>query len=273
MGGLARLSIHTMTTKPWSLAQSADAFARAGIGGITVWRQHLEPYGPSAGARLLRDAGLACTALCRGGFFPAGDEQGRQAAIEDNRRAIADAQALGAPMVVLVCGAVPGLPLRDARAMIEDGIRAIEPDARAAGVILAIEPLHPQYAADRSAITTLAEARRLCERIASPWVKIALDVYHVWWDPEVDEEIARCGAAGLTVGFHLCDWRVPTRDPLNDRAIMGEGVIEVADLRRRVRSAGFSGYDEVEIFSTELWAQDQHAVLARIIAAYQRLAA
>lgn len=271
MTDLARLSIHTMTTKPWTLAQSADALAQAGVAGITVWRQHLQPYGAAAGRKLIADAGLTCTALCRGGFFPARDAAGRQAAIADNRAAIADAHALGAPMLVLVCGAVPGLPLGESRRMIEDGIRAIEPEARAAGVVLAIEPLHPQYAADRSAITTLGEARRLCECIASPWVRIALDVYHVWWDPEVVDEIARCGSAGLTAGFHICDWRVPTRDPLNDRAIMGEGVIEVAALRRQVRAAGFTGFDEVEIFSDELWAQDQGAVLARIIAAYRSL--
>ncbi len=272
MTDLARLSIHTMTTKPWTLAQSVDAFARAGVGGITVWRQHLAPYGAAEGARLIKAAGLTCTALCRGGFFPAKDAAGRQAAIDDNRKAIADAHALGAPMVVLVCGAVPGLPLSESRAMIREGIQAVEGDARAAGVVLAIEPLHPQYAADRSAITTLSEARRLCERIASPVVKIALDVYHVWWDPDLELEISRCGAAGYLAGFHICDWRVPTRDPLNDRAIMGEGIIPVADLRRLVRATGFSGFDEVEIFSDELWVLDQHAVLARVVNAYRGIA-
>jgi sugar phosphate isomerase/epimerase len=267
MTDLARLSIHTMTTKPWSLEQAAAKYAAAGIGGITVWRQHLAPFGAKEGRAILARHGLTCTALCRGGFFPATDAAGRQKAIDDNRTAIADAAALGAPMVVLVCGAVPGIPLADARKMVEDGIRAVEPEARAAGVKLAIEPLHPMYAADRSCITTLGEARRLCERIASPAVAIALDVFHVWWDPELDEEIAR--SARWTCGFHLCDWRAPLRDMLNDRSVMGEGAIPCRALRRQVRQAGFAGWDEVEIFSDELWAGDQDALLARVIAAYR----
>lgn len=267
MTDLARLSIHTMTTKPWTLEQAAAKYAAAGVGGITVWRQHLQPYGAARGRQILASHGLACTALCRGGFFPAADAAGRAAAIEDNRVAIADAHTLGAPMVVLVCGSVPGIPLADARRMVEDGIRALEPEARAAGVTLAIEPLHPMYAADRSCITTLGEARRICERIASPAVGIALDVFHVWWDPELDEEIRRC--ARWTCGFHLCDWKAPLRDMLNDRSVMGEGSIPCRQIRNQVRAAGFAGWDEVEIFSTELWAGDQDALLARIIAAYR----
>jgi sugar phosphate isomerase/epimerase len=266
---LARLSIHTMTTKPWSLEQAVLHYARAGVRGITVWRQHLEPYGAARARRMLMGAGLTCTALCRGGFFPATDSAGRMAAIDDNRRAIADAAALGAPMLVLVCGAVPGLPLGEARRMIRDGIQAIEPEARAAGVVLAVEPLHPMYAADRSAITTLAEARRLCERVASPFVKIAYDVFHVWWDPDLEEETARC--RDLIAGFHICDWRHPLRDPLNDRAIMGEGVIPITGIRQQVRGGGFAGWDEVEIFSDALWAKDQAEVLDRIVRAYRAL--
>lgn len=268
---LQKLSIHTMTTKPWSLDEAVRNYAKADVGGITVWRQHLEPYGAATGARMLKGAGLTCTALCRGGFFPAKDQAGRLKALDDNRRAIADAAALGAPMVVLVCGAHPEIPLSDARRMVEDGIRAVEPDARAAKVVLAIEPLHPMYAADRSCITTLGEARRLCERISSPFVKIALDVFHVWWDPDLEAEIARCGAAGLTAGFHICDWRAPLRDMLNDRSIMGEGCIPIRSISQQVRAAGFAGWDEVEIFSDELWGKDQHEVLARIVSAYRKL--
>jgi sugar phosphate isomerase/epimerase len=267
MTDLARLSIHTMTTKPWSLEQACAAYAKAGIGGITVWRQHLAPYGAARGRAILAAHGLACTALCRGGFFPAADAAGRAAAIEDNRQAIRDAAELGAPQVVLVCGSVPGIPLADARRMVEDGIRAVEPEARAAGVQLSIEPLHPMYAADRSCITTLGEARRLCERINSPAVGIALDVFHVWWDPELADEIVK--SARWTIGFHLCDWRAPLRDMLNDRSVMGDGSIPCRDLRRQVRAAGFAGWDEVEIFSTELWAGDQQALLDRIVAAYR----
>jgi sugar phosphate isomerase/epimerase len=267
MSDSARLSIHTMTTKPWSLEQACDGYARAGVAGITVWRQHLAPYGAKQGRTLLAQHGLTCTALCRGGFFPATDQAGRLAAIEDNRVAVADAHALGAPMVVLVCGAVPGMPLADARRMVEDGIRAVEPEARAAGVKLAIEPLHPMYAADRSCITTLGEARRLCERINSPAVGIALDVFHVWWDPDLEEEIRRC--APWTCGFHLCDWRAPLRDMLNDRSMMGDGCIPVRRIRELVRQAGFAGWDEVEIFSDELWSGDQTALVGSICTAYR----
>jgi sugar phosphate isomerase/epimerase len=264
---MSLLSIHTMTTKPWTLEQAAAKYAAAGVQGITVWRQHLAPYGAKAGKEILARHGLTCTALCRGGFFPAKDAAGRQAAIDDNRKAIADARELGAPQVVLVCGAVPGLPLSEARKMVEDGIRAVEPEARAAGVLLTIEPLHPMYAADRSCITTLGEARRLCERINSPAVGIALDVFHVWWDPQLDEEIRL--SAPWTKGFHLCDWRAPLRDMLNDRSVMGDGTIPCREIRQQVCGAGFAGWDEVEIFSDELWAGDQDALLARIIAAYR----
>ncbi len=266
MSDTARLSIHTMTTKPWTLEQACASYAKAGVQGITVWRQHLAPYGAAKGRELLQTHGLTCTALCRGGFFPAVYQAGRDKAIEDNRQAIRDAHVLGAPQVVLVCGAVPGLPLAEARKMVEDGIRAVEPEARAAGVTLAIEPLHPMYAADRSCITTLGEARRLCERINSRSVGIALDVFHVWWDPELEAEIAK--ARTWTVGFHLCDWRAPLRDMLNDRSLMGEGCIPLRRIRQLVREAGFTGWDEVEIFSDELWAGDQDALVGRIQLAY-----
>jgi len=265
---MSGLSIHTMTTKPWSLEQACANYAKAGVQGVTVWRQHLAPSGAAKGRELLKTHGLTCTALCRGGFFPAVDQAGRNTAIEDNRIAIRDAQELGAPMVVLVCGAVPGLPLAEARKMVEDGICAVEPEARAAGVKLAIEPLHPMYAADRSCITTLGEARRLCERINSSAVGIALDVFHVWWDPDLEAEISKSGK--WTCGFHLCDWRAPLRDMLNDRSVMGDGCIPLRRIRELVRKAGFTGWDEVEIFSDELWAGDQSALVDRIASAYRQ---
>jgi sugar phosphate isomerase/epimerase len=267
MTDLSQLSIHTMTTKPWSLETAAAKYAAAGVGGITVWRQHLEPYGAVRGRRILADNGLTCSALCRGGFFPAPSAAGRQAALEDNRRAIADAQELGAPQVVLVCGANPAIPLAEAREMVYEGIAALAGEAQAAGVILSIEPLHPMYAADRSCICTLAEARALCQRLAHPAVGIALDVFHVWWDPELATEILACGP--WLRGFHLCDWRAPLRDLLNDRSLMGEGCIPCRELRRQVGNAGFAGWNEVEIFSNEYWAGDQDELLQRLITAYR----
>ncbi len=263
-----RLCVHTMTTKPWSLAQAVAAYERAGVPAISVWRQHLD----AAGAAALKASGLRVTSLCRGGFFPATDAAGRQRAIDDNRAAIDQAAAIGAPHVVLVCGAVPGLALAEARRHIADGIAAVLPHARAAGVRLAIEPLHPQYAADRSAVTTLAQARRICEQVNAAGradVGIAVDVYHVWWDDALDEELARAGRLGLLHAFHVCDWKVRQEDVLNDRGLMGEGCIDLPAIRASIEAAGFSGDIEVEVFSTRHWAGDQSAWLQRIIAAYR----
>jgi len=270
MPDLSRCSIHTMTMKPWSLAQTIAGLQRAGVPGITVWRQHLQPYGAEVAGRMLRASGLTVTALCRGGFFPAKEQVARDAALADNRRAIDEAAIIGAPMVVLVCGAVPGMPLTEARQQITDGIAALEPHARANRVKLAIEPLHPMYAGDRSAVNTLAQARTICETINSPWIGIAADVYHIWWDPEVEAELARAGAGGWLCGFHVCDWRVETRDLLNDRGLMGDGCIDIPRLRGAAERAGFTGFNEVEIFSTSRWAGDQDAWLDTIVEAYHR---
>lgn len=262
-----RLCVHTMTTKPWSLAQAVAAYERAGVPAISVWRQHLD----AAGAAALKASGLRVTSLCRGGFFPATDAAGRQRAIDDNRAAIDQAAAIGAPHVVLVCGAVPGLPLAEARRHIADGIAVVLPHARAAGVRLAIEPLHPQYAADRSAVTTLAQARRICEQVNAAGradVGIAVDVYHVWWDDALDEELARAGRLGLLHAFHVCDWKVRQEDALNDRGLMGEGCIDLPAIRASIEAAGFNGDIEVEVFSTRHWAGDQPAWLERIKEAY-----
>jgi sugar phosphate isomerase/epimerase len=267
---LSCCAIHTMTMKPWTLEQTIAGLQRVGVPGITVWRQHLQPYGAERAARLLRASGLEVAALCRGGFFPAREKSAREAALADNRLAIDEAAAIGAPMVVLVCGAVPGMPLAEAREQIRDGIAAIEPHARANRIRLAIEPLHPMYAGDRSAVNTMAQARAICEALASPWVGIAADVYHIWWDPEAEAELTRAGEGGWLAGFHVCDWRVETRDLLNDRGLMGEGCIDLPRLRGAAERAGFTGFNEVEIFSTERWAGDQDTWLDHIVAAYRR---
>jgi sugar phosphate isomerase/epimerase len=263
-----RLCVHTITTKPLSIERAADAYPKAGVGGITVWRDALEGRDIAATGRLLRNAGLNIVSLCRGGFFPHTDAQGRQAAIEDNLRAIEEAAALGAPMIVLVCGAAPGQPLETSRHQIAEGIAAIEPYAKAAGIRLAIEPLHPMYADTRSAINTLSQANDLVEQLDSPFAGVAVDVYHLWWDPALQQEIVRCGSNGKLFAFHICDWRVPTRDLLLDRALMGEGCIPVKQIRAWVEATGFEGYHEVEIFSTEYWAGDQLAFLEKIKQAY-----
>ncbi|WP_428939633.1 sugar phosphate isomerase/epimerase family protein [Fontivita pretiosa] len=265
---LSRLAIHTMTNKPWSLRQCIDGYSRAGIRGISVWRNVLEPIGARQAGQMLRDAGMDVVALVRGGFFPAFEQSKRQAAIDDNRRAIDDAAEIGAKMVVLVCGAVPGMPLPEARKQIHDGIATVLPHAEAREVQLAIEPLHPMYAADRSAINRMAEARQICQSLRSPWLGIACDVYHVWWDPDLQAEIELAGKQKTLFAFHICDWRVETRDLLNDRGLMGEGCIPLRQIRSWVEAAGFKGYNEVEIFSTEKWALDQAEYVEQIKRAY-----
>lgn len=264
----SKLCIHTITTKPWSIEEATKHYAAAGVSGVTVWRQWLDQHDVALVGRRLREAGLAVVSLCRGGFFPATDAAGRRAAVDDNLRAIDEAEALGAPLIVLVCGAVPGLPLEDARAQIADGIAAIVDRAGEAKVRLAIEPLHPMYADARSAVNTLAQAHDICEAIDSPWLGAAVDVYHVWWDPELETQIDRCGRAGRIFAFHVCDWRTPTEDLLNDRGLMGEGCIPIRQIRGWVERSGFDGFNEVEIFSNRLWAIDQNEFLERIKRAY-----
>jgi sugar phosphate isomerase/epimerase len=265
---LARLCVHTITTKPWSLEEAAEKYARAGVKGITVWRDALTGRDPAAAGARIRDLGLTVVSLCRGGFFPAVTAADRRRAIDDNRRAIAEAHALGAPHVVLVCGAVPGQPLPESRRQIAEAIAALQPDCAAAGVKLAIEPLHPMYADARSAVNTLGQANDMVESLGWPAVGVAVDAYHVWWDPALESELARCGRLGALLAFHVCDWRTPTIDLLNDRGLPGEGCIPLRQIRGWVEAAGFAGFNEVEIFSTRLWATDQDEFLRRIVTSY-----
>lgn len=267
---LDRLCVHTMTTKPLSLEQAAPAYAKRGISGITVWRDSMMAAGgPLKSRQIINDNGLAIVSLCRGGFFTYATAAEKQKAIDDNLLAIDEAALLGAPMVVLVCGARPGQSMETSRSQIAEGIAAIEPYARACGVKLAIEPLHPMYAADRSAINTLCQANDLCATLSSPFVGVALDVYHTWWDPALASEIARCGTSGWLMAFHVCDWLIPTTDLLLDRGLMGEGCIPIPEIRRLVEATGFRGFIEVEIFSNRWWAEDQSKFLDAIVSAYK----
>jgi sugar phosphate isomerase/epimerase len=264
----SRLCVHTITTKPWPLDVAVRRYSAAGVKGITVWRQAIEGRDPAEAGRMIRDQGLSIVSLCRGGFLAAGTKEARASAVDENRRCIDQAAALGAPMIVLVCGAVPGQPLAESRKQISDGIGELAAHAAANKVRLAIEPLHPMYADDRSAINTVAQARVICAQLGSPWVGIALDVYHVWWDDGLEREIEACGREGSLFAFHICDWRTPTADLLNDRGLMGEGCIPVRQIRGWVESTGFTGFNEVEIFSNRRWAGDQDEFLAEIRAAY-----
>lgn len=265
----SRLAVHTMTTKPLSLAEAAEAYAERGIGGISVWVEALTGISTSTAKQIIDDAGLKVPALVRGGFFCAASEAQRKECIDTNRRLIETAAALDAEMLVLVVGALPGESLDMQRGWVRDGIESLLPEAHFNGVKLAIEPLHPMYAADKSCINRITEARRICEAIDDPQVGVAVDVYHVWWDPELSDEIKRLGETERIFGFHVCDWRVPTRDLLTDRALMGDGCIDIAGIRREVEAAGFKGWHEVEIFSEEHWASEQGAYLDKIVERYR----
>jgi sugar phosphate isomerase/epimerase len=265
---LSRLCVHTITTKPWAIEKSAAEFSAIGVKGITVWRDALSGRNIRDTKKMLTDYGLEVVSLCRGGFFPSIHGERRQKAIDDNLKAIDQAAELGAPLVVLVCGADPSQSLIESRKQIREGIEACLTHAAAAKVKLAIEPLHPMYADDRSAINTLQQANDMAESLASPWIGVAVDVYHLWWDPNLEQEIKRCGKNGNLSAFHICDWKTPTLDLLNDRGIMGEGCINIKQIRGWVEEAGFTGFNEVEIFSNIYWKQDQQEVLKKIKEGY-----
>lgn len=270
--GLSQLCIHTITTKPWAIEEAAKNYAASGVKGITVWRDALQGRNIKQTGEMLRQHGLTVVSLCRGGFFPNMEVNKRRAALDDNRRAIEEAFELATNKIVLVCGADPAQSLEESRKQIHDGIAAIVPEAKAAGVQLAIEPLHPMYADTRSAINTLAQANDMTEVLNSPWVGVAVDVYHLWWDPNLEREIKRCGNNNALLAFHICDWKSPTVDLLNDRGLMGEGCIPVRKIRSWVEATGFKGFNEVEIFSTEYWKQDKSVFLKKIIKSYEAYA-
>ena len=251
-----KLSLNTATVKKqWTLAQIIDGCARHGIEGISPWRDQVAAMGLKPAASSIREKGLTVTGLCRGGFFTAKDWR------DDNRRAIEEAHTLGAQCLVLVVGGLPAgsKDLRGARRQVRDGIAEILPEARKAHVPLAIEPLHPMQAAERACINTLEHALDICDELGDG-IGVAVDVYHVWWDPKLQAQIKRAGKRVLA--YHICDWLVPTRDLLNDRGMMGDGVIDLPLIRSWVEAAGYAGFQEVEIFSErDWWQRDPDEVL------------
>jgi len=258
------LSINTATVRvQWPLDRIIDECAQRGIRAISPWRDQVAAVGLHVVGQRLRDTGIELSGYCRGGMFPAATPEGRQRALADNRRAVDEAKTLNAPCLVLVVGGLPGAldgtpahkDIAAARSDVRDGIAATLAYARSVGMPLAIEPLHPMYAADRACVNTLEQALDLCDELDpehSGALGVAVDVYHVWWDPKLQAQIARAGRPRL-LAFHVCDWLVPTRDLLTDRGMMGDGVIDVPQIRRWMEDAGFSGYSEVEIFSSENW--------------------
>lgn len=261
-----RLSLNTATVRvQWTLAQCIDGCARHGIGGISPWRDKLHEMGVEAAARAIRAAGLRVSGLCRGGWFTARGAVD-QTVIDDNRRSVDEAAALGADCLVMVVGGLAdgSKDLPRAWALVEEGLAKTLDYARTQGVKIAIEPLHPMYAADRACVNTMAHALDICDRLGDG-IGCAVDLYHVWWDPELEAQLARAGKDRI-MAFHLCDWLVPTRDLLTDRGMMGDGVIDIPRLRGLAEANGFDGLNEVEIFSAlDWWTRDADEVLATIV--------
>jgi len=263
----ADLSLNTATvSKQWTLAQCIDGCARHGIGGISPWRDRLHEMGVDAAARAIRDAGLGVSGLCRGGWYTAEGALTR-AVLDDNKRAVDEAAAIGAACLVMVVGGLPqgSKDIDAARAIVTEGLAHTLDYARSVGVKIAIEPLHPMYAADRACVNTTAQALDICDRLGDG-IGVALDVYHVWWDPDLEAQIARAGRDRL-LAFHVCDWLNPTRDLLTDRGMMGEGVIDIPHVRAMVEAQGFDGKVEVEIFSAlDWWTRPADDVLVAMVA-------
>lgn len=243
------------------LTQVIDEVARAGFGAIAPWRREVEGHNVQALGKQIRDAGLKVTGYCRSTYFPAEMISERTAAIEDNKRAIHDAATLGASQFALVVGT--SSKLNEARQQVSEGIQTLLPTAKALGVKLAVEPLHPVYAADRSCINTIAQGLQLCRDINDPTVGLLIDAYHVWWDPALATSIAT--AHGHILGFHVSDWLMPISDVLNDRGMMGDGIIELPYIRGLIESAGYDDFVEVEIFSTENWWKKPMAETCRVM--------
>lgn len=267
------LSINTATIRKshgqeLPLPAIIEACVERGIGAISPWRDQVQAAGLPAISALVKKHGLVLSGYCRGGMFPAADADGIRAADEDNRRAIDEAAELGAECLVLVVGGLPGAlagkaahkDIAGARRQVSEGIAKLLDYAKTAKMPLAIEPLHPMYAADRACVNTLEQALDLCDELdpaRTGALGVALDVYHVWWDPKLEAQIARAGKERL-LAFHVCDWLTPTADLLLDRGMMGDGVIDIPKIRGWVEAQGFAGYSEVEIFSQANWWQKDH---------------
>ncbi len=264
-------AIHTFTTKPWSIDQCIEGYSRHGFGGISIWRETIAGCDLMAVKRRMRDAGLKPVSLVRGGFFTATTAEKREAAIAENRLALQQAVQLELPMMVMVCGATPGQIPPTNMEQIEAGLCAILDDAEKLGVRLALEPLHPMYAGDRSALVSLRDAMSLVEKMNHSHVGIALDVYHVWWELDLQQQIQRCAERDRLWAFHVCDFKPDMQHVLLDRGLPGEGVASVGVIDSWVRDAGFAGMTEVEIFSNRYWAMDQDDFMRMIVESLKSL--
>ncbi|MFE0731892.1 sugar phosphate isomerase/epimerase family protein [Streptomyces antibioticus] len=271
MTPLNRFSVNQMTVKQLSLPELAEACVQLGVSNVGLWREPVQSYGVEATAKLIREAGLTVTTLCRGGFLTATDPTARAAALDDNRRAVEEAATLGTDTLVLVSGGLPpgSKDLHGARERIADALSVLAPHAEQHGVRLAIEPLHPMYASDRCVVSTLTQALDLAERFPAHQVGVAVDTYHIWWDDRAPTEIARAGATGRIHTFQLADWTTPLPEGvLNGRAQLGDGAIDLRAWQNHVLKAGYTGAIEVELFNDTLWTRNGREVLAETAARF-----
>ncbi|GGX09662.1 xylose isomerase [Streptomyces malachitofuscus] len=269
--GLARFSINQMTVRQLSLPDLVDACRELGVPGVGLWREPVRAYGVEAAAKLVRDAGLAVTTLCRGGFLTAIDPGERAAALADNRRAVDEAATLGTDTLVLVSGGLPAgsKDLRGARERIADALAELGPYAEEHGVRLAIEPLHPMFASDRCVVSTLTQALDIAERFPAHQVGVTVDTYHIWWDDQAPAQIARAGAEGRIHTFQLADWTTPLPEGvLNGRGQIGDGAVDMREWKGYVDAAGYTGPIEVELFNETLWARNGREVLTETTARF-----
>lgn len=272
--GLERLSLNTKTTNSWTLVEAVDGAARAGIPALGLWRDRVQEAGVEKAAKLVRDAGLRVSSLCRGGFLTASDPAGIAAALEDNKRAVDEAATLGTDALVMVVGGLPDgdVDLAGARARVAERLAELAPYAQAAGVKLVLEALHPMYVADRAVISTLGQALDLAAPHPVDAVAVVVDTFHVFWDPDLAAQVARAGEEGRIASYQVCDFNLPIpADALLARGMMGDGVIDFAPITRMVAETGYAGDVEVEIFNEAVWAADPDEVLATMAQRYRDL--
>ena len=264
------IAVHTFTTKPWSISECIEGYAKRGIGGISIWRETVKGEDLKKVKAQIADAGLKSISLVRGGFFTGLSSQSREEALAENREALKEAAALGLDSIVLVCGATVGQTPRENYDQILQGVAALTDEAEGLGVKLLIEPLHPLYAGDRSGICSLAMANKICDELDHSNVGIAFDVYHVWWELDLEEQIQYAAKKGRLDTYHICDFKPDQNDILLDRGIMGEGCVQLAIIDKWMKNAGFNGMREVEIFSAHWWQQDQDLFLDTILEAHDK---
>ena len=264
----ATLSLNTKTVNSWTLAEAVDGAASAGLGAVGLWRDRVQETGVGYAAKQVADAGLRVSSLCRGGFMTGVHDDG----LDDNRRALDEAAELGAPELVMVMGGLPDRDLIGARTRVEDRLAQLVPYAIDRGVRIALEPLHPMFAADRAVISTLGQALSMASPHPVEAVGVVVDTFHVWWDPELYNKIRQAGKEGRISSYQVCDWLVPMEaDPLLSRGMMGDGVIDFDTIGTWVRAAGYQGDVEVEIFNEKVWSTDGHQVIEDMKQRYRDL--